>query len=43
MDKDEVAHNKLKKLVQKGSIESYAQDFHELCVEIITLPTFHWR
>ena len=37
VDKEKVAHDKLKKLVQKGSIESYAQDFHTLCAEIVTI------
>lgn len=43
LDLEELARNKLKELVQRGLIESYAHDFHTLCAEDYYITTFHWR
>ena len=35
---EQVAHTKLNKFSQHSSIESYPNEFQNLCAEIVTLP-----
>ena len=35
---EQVAHTKLTKLSQHSSVESYANEFQNLCAEVVTLP-----